>query len=243
MKFITSRYLTLTLALILSCAIITQAALTPESLKNAVTTSNRQLSPPLQTVRDRIKAAGGCNANICFAVDGSGSISTQEFINQLDFILSVSSIVTVDNAAELAAAQYSSAVTRISPLTANIARFNEIVENTKDRQVRGQSFVVGGINYCFSQLARRVGEPSFIVLLGDGRSNIGSNAVARANLFRRVGGFVAAVGAGFADTRQLLAIAGGNKELLYEVDDFFDVLKLQLIVEDVTAKICGIEEF
>eukprot|EP00171_Calliarthron_tuberculosum_P002174 IDg2174t1 len=75
-------------------------------------------------LRRRIKAAGGCNANVCFAIDGSGSITREEFENQKNFVLDVVSVIAVDAAAEVAAAQYASAVSPITPLTPNTARFN-----------------------------------------------------------------------------------------------------------------------
>jgi len=111
------------------------------------------------------------------------------------------------------------------------------------RQTGGASFVVGGVNYCFSQLFRRRGEANKIVLLGDGRSNIGSQAYRRANLFRRLGGSVCTVAAGFADNSQLLKIAGGDPNLVFEVDNFLDILNLQLIIEDLVFGICGISPF
>ncbi len=192
----------------------------------------------LNDLARRVKAAGGCNANVCFAIDGSGSISEVEFNNQRNFVLDIVSVVSVDDAAEVAACQYASSVNPIQPLTADIAKFNVAVNHT--RQVSGQSFVVGGINYCFSQLWRRRGEANKIVLLGDGRSNIGSSAVARADLFRAVGGRVAAVGAGFKDDTELLRIAGGNKNLVYQASSFRDVLTLQSFIEKLVSQICEV---
>ncbi len=212
-------------------------------IAHAVPTENLQISSrmgfaALQDLKRRVKAAGGCNANVCFAIDGSGSISTAEFNNQKNFVLDLVSVLAVDDAAEVAACQYASAVSPIQPLTVDTARFNLAVDRA--RQVRGQSFVVGGVNYCFSQLWRRRGEANKIVLLGDARSNIGSSAVRRADLFREVGGSVCAVGAGYTDDRELLAIAGGNKNLVFQADSFLDVLTLQSFIEKLVKQICGV---
>ncbi len=205
---------------------------------NKLPMTSRMGTAALIDLKRRIKAAGGCNANVCFAIDGSGSISTAEFNNQKNFVLDLVSVLAVDEAAEVAACQYASAVSPIQPLTVDTAKFNLAVDRAN--QVSGQSFVVGGVNYCFSQLWRRRGEANKIVLLGDGRSNIGSSAVERADLFRKLGGSVSAVGAGFKDDRELLRIAGGNKDLVFQADSFLDVLTLQSFIEGLVSQICGV---
>lgn len=187
-------------------------------------------------LRRKIQAAGGCNVNVCFAIDGSGSISRQAFTNEKDFVLDVVSVI-VDNPVELGAVQYASSVSTITDLTPDDAKFNELIQ-FRTPQLGGLSFVVGGINACFSQLSRRRGEALKLVLLGDGRSNIGSSAVRRANQFRRFGGEVCTVGAGFKDDRELLAIAGGDPDKVFEVDSFDNVLQLERIIEGLALGIC-----
>ncbi len=188
-------------------------------------------------LRSRIKDAGGCNANMCFAIDGSGSISTAEFNNQKNFVLDLVSVLADDETVEVAACQYGSFVSPIQWLTVDTARFNLAVERAN--QVRGQSFVARGVNYCISQLRCRYGEANKIVLLGDGRSNVVASAAASANEFRRIGGSVCAVGAGFKNNKALLQIAGGNKDLVFQADSFLDVLKLQSFIERLVSQICG----
>lgn len=205
-------------------------------IKNELPSTGRLSDSEKEDLRKRIEAAGGCNGNICFAIDGSGAIGAKEFRNEKDFVLDVASVIAVDQPAELAAAQYSTAVSAIHPLTADVASFILAVENTT--QLEGQSFVVGGINYCFSQLWSRRDEAIHIVLLGDGKSSIGSDAVSRANLFRQIGGDVSVVAAGFPDNAQLLAIAGGKQDHVFEVSSFLDVLALQAIIDDLIEQIC-----
>lgn len=200
--------------------------------------THRQNFASVDELRRRVEAAGGCNANVCFAIDGSGSISDTEFTNQKNFVLDVVSVLAVDDAAEVAACQYATAVSPIQRLTPDTVRFNLAVNGAT--QLGGQSFVVGGINYCFSQLWRRRGEANKIVYLGDGRSNIGGEAVDRADLFRLLNGSVAAVGAGFPDNAELLRIAGGDPGLVYEADSFLDVLTLQSFIESLVTQICGV---
>ncbi len=110
------------------------------------------------------------------------------------------------------------------------------------RQVQGRSFVVGSIDYCTSQLLLRVGEPNKVVILSDGRCKFNSTALARLNLFRMVGGSVSAVGAGSKDDGALLRIAGGNKDLVFQVDSCVDVLTLQGSIGRLVSQICGAKE-
>eukprot|EP00177_Eucheuma_denticulatum_P003635 GFKZ01006591.1.p1 GENE.GFKZ01006591.1~~GFKZ01006591.1.p1 ORF type:complete len:227 (-),score=31.62 GFKZ01006591.1:188-868(-) len=186
-------------------------------------------------LRRKVAAAGGCNANICFAIDGSGSIPGQAFINERNFVLDVVAVLA-DNPIEVAAVQYATSVRTISGLTPDLASFNLAVNS--ERQLGGASFVVGGISACFSSLIRRRGEALKIVLLGDAGSNIGSSAPRRADLFRRVGGEVCAVAAGRANDRELLRIAGGDPNAVFDVDSFLDVLDLELIIEGLVLGIC-----
>ncbi len=180
---------------------------------------------------------GGCNANVCFAIDGSSSIPKAEFENEKNFVLDVVSIISRDQPVELAAAQYSTSIAPITRLTPYAASFGKSI--WRGRQIGGASFVVGGINYCFSQLIRRPREANQMVILGDGRSNIGSDAVRRADLFRRMGGSLSTVAAGFADDKQLLAIAGWDRNMVFRVDSFADVLALQKVIKKLVFRVCG----
>lgn len=190
-------------------------------------------------LRDLQRRVAGCNANVCFAIDGSGSISPANFEAQKEFVQDVATIIADGtNPVELAAVQYGTSSSAIIQLTLNTNAFQLAIKRTP--QIGGLTFVNAGINFCFSQLWRRRGEANKIVLLGDGRTTIGSNAVRRADLFRRVGGDVCTVGAGFQDPRELLAIAGGDPARVFQVDDFISALELQYIIEDIVLDICGV---
>ena len=189
-------------------------------------------------LRRRITSVGGCNANVCFAIDGSSSISAVEFENEKNFVMDVASVISSDRRpVELSAAQYSTSIVPVAPLTPDVELFEEVVQSTP--QIGGASFIVGGVNYCFSQLMRRPGEANQMVILGDGRSNIGSKVTSRAELFRSLGGSLSTVAAGFADDRELLAIAGGDRGMVFRVDSFADVLALHKVIEQLVFRVCG----
>ena len=227
MKFFT------TLLMFVVCAACVAAAPTK---KDMLPVSSRLTTAQLLDLRRRVQ---GCNANVCFAIDGSADIDTANFEAQKNFVLDVVTVIADgSNPVELAAVQYGTSASAISALTLDPERFNAAVARTS--QLRSDStFVAAGINFCFSQLFRRRNEANKIVLLGSGRSTIGANAVSRANLFRRFKGQVCTVGAGFTDNSQLLAIAGGDPARVFEVDNFIDVLDLQFIVEDIVLDICS----
>lgn len=201
--------------------------------------------PPLlsddrkKRIRQKIKAAGGCNANVCFAIDGSGSISPEEFNAEKLFVLNVVSLLT-DNPVELAAVQFSTSTNPIQSLTADDEQFIRRVQDTN--QIPGSSFVTGGVNYCLSELFHRPGESNKIVLLSDGQRNIGGSAARAADAFRSLGGSVCVVGAGDQNEQELLGITGGDRSLYFRLDNFLDYVTLADHIESVTLRACSVPE-
>lgn len=184
-----------------------------------------------------IIANGGCNANVCFAIDGSGSVGQAGFDAEKQFVFDIVSIINVDEPVEIAATQYGAANSAISPLTFNSADFN-VALNGATFLNAGFTQIRGGLLYCFNQLRKRKGDANKIVLLGDGRANLGGNPVPIANLFRkRTGGQICAVGVRYQDTQSLLDIVGGDPKKVLTVDDFFE---LKDIIDELVVQICGL---
>lgn len=185
------------------------------------------------------KQVEDCNANVCFAIDGSGSINATEFEAQQFFVQDlVSVLVNDENDVEVAAVQFGFRSSVISRLTADLEQFTLALFDAPQRG--GGTALRKGIKACAWQLRRVRREPIKMVLLGDGRSSKPRAAARRANRFRRVGGEVFAVGTADADGEQLLKLAGGNADRVYEVDNFLDVLAIQVVIEDMVAEICGV---
>lgn len=190
----------------------------------------------------KMQSAGGCNANVCFAIDGSKSISSAEFTNEKNFVLDVVSVL-VDNPVEFAAVQYADGRERISKLTTDDETFILKMNSTKQMS-HPRSHIKGGVNFCFRQLMKRPGEPIKMVVLGDARvknKRIARRTVETTDLFRMNGGDVAVVAAGAKINKKLmLKITGGNEKLLLDVDNFLDVLTLETYIERVVEAICSI---
>lgn len=186
-------------------------------------------------LRNSLKSVGGCHANVCFAIDGGGALSPEEFKSQKNFVLDVVSVIAVDQPVSLAAVQYASRRLSIKRLTRNVTGFILAVNATE--QLGGMSKTVAGITFCDRQL-RRWYMPNKIVLLGHGRSDIGRNAARTAHRFRDSRGDLSVVAAGDSDKDALLSIVGGEKDQVYNVRSFLDVLALQKVIEKLVASIC-----
>lgn len=181
-------------------------------------------------------ASRGCGVNVCFAVDTSGSVSKTQFGLEKDFILDITAIIGVDSRSKFAAGQYGARTYKISSLTSDVSGFNLDV-NRADFQNDPATSVGSGIVFCDRQLRRERGDANKIVVIGDGRNNLGGDPVRRADNFRkRTGGEVSTVGIGFKDTRALTAIAG-SKARVFSIDDY---VELSFIIEDLVYDICGI---
>ena len=159
-------------------------------------------------------------------------MSSQNFRQQQTFVLNVAFVLL---SGELAAVQYGSTTSPISRLTADLGAFALAVDSAT--QLLSPTTAAGsGINFCIGQLLEKSGKANKIVLLGDGRSSVGPNAVRSADAFRLLGGEVCAVGVGSFDASELLAIAGGDPEKVFEFNDEFD---LAFSIVNLADRICG----
>lgn len=173
---------------------------------------------------------GACNPNVCFALDGSGSVSSDDYRAQKEFVEIVSALIGVDKSAHFAAVQYTRTLHEISPLTSNQDSF--LIKVNRDQPKGGATFVPAGLAYCVKELLPRREDANKLVLLGDGRNNFGSGRLTAP--LRRFKGEVCAVGVGNIKKRNLIKIAG-HPSRVFQVDDFFS---LAFLVEDLVSGIC-----
>lgn len=187
-----------------------------------------------QAAMKRVQAEG-CNANICFGIDGSGSVNLTEFQKAKDFVKDIVDIIAVDQEAEFCAVQFSLTNDAISPLTAD--KFAFLNALAREPYISGGATAIGAaIVYSDFQLSRRLGEANKIVVITDGRNNAGGDPVRRANNFRRrdPNGRVCAVGIGKTLKAPLEEIAAGEPVL--EVDEY---VQLATIVDNLVNAVCG----
>lgn len=161
----------------------------------------------------------GCHANVCFALDGSATITPEAYTVEKDLVTRITRILTRRGAVPgLAAVQYGLANHAVSPFTKDRSDFLRAVSASQQHGDEG-SFVTAGLNYCFGALLDVDAGAKTIVLLGDGRATIGSDPADRANLFYLSGGQVLVAGVGDSpDVEALTRIAGGNSQNVFMVD-------------------------
>lgn len=163
-----------------------------------------------------------CNINLCFALDASTSITSEEFDGQIFTV-----IRTVRRLAQLfrvgrlglAAVQFSAGTQTISSFSTQRRDFISAVRSAVQASAP-ESFPTGGINFCFNELFDRNSREKRIVVLGNGQSTLGSDPGERADDFRAEEGKVFAVGVGTSqNTDVLLQIAGGKTENLFSISN------------------------
>jgi len=192
----------------------------------------------VEELREEIVAQGTCNANVCFALDGSRRISSTNYRRVQDFVQLVTAIVGVDTRAAFAAVQYGRRIRPISRLTNDVDSFLKDVDNSVSLRAR-RSFLVDGLSFCIHELWPRTEDVNKIVILGDGRSPRGGNPVPLARRNRRPRGNmdICAVGVGFGNPRRLRRITGSSSRVL-AIDGYFDLLD---IIDQLVAEICGLD--
>ena len=193
------------------------------------------ISTLVYKLQEKIKAQGRCNPNVCFALDGSGSISEDEYRTQKEFVQLISAVIGVDEDSAFAGVQYGLRAIGISRLTNDVDAFLLRVEGSVHKRAR-RTFISSGLAFCIQELRRRAEDANKIVLLGDGRSTFGGNPVPIAKKFLPPAGngSIAAIGVKFADTSRLEAITGDPDKVL-AIDEYFELLDL---IEDLVADIC-----
>lgn len=189
-----------------------------------------------------IRGVTSCDPNVCFAIDGSASLGEEDFNLQKDFVAIIAAIVGAEPGAQFAAVQYGLVNKPIRNLRFNPDNFLLLLEAAEFARAR-RTFIGAGLAYCVSQLGRRRGEPSKIVVLGDGRSTYGSltgalspTAIADRWRARSPANRVCTVAVGFADTSLFEQIAD-NPGLVLEVTDWMRVLNiLRELIRDICAR-------
>lgn len=185
-------------------------------------------------IREKLAANGGCRANVCFAVDGNGSISSSEFSNEKMFVKEVAYVIGSD--ARLAATQYDNENHPIFHLENDMHAFINAVEITD--QEGGATNIATAINWCGSQLSEVPGQPSKVVVLGDGFHNAVLDPVSAVQQLP-LGTVVSIVATGIGIEQDLLdSLTENNPDLSFTVDSFNDAGTIAEIMESLIYAIC-----
>lgn len=190
-------------------------------------------------LQDRIIKRGGCNRNICFALDASKNLRAIDFALQRDFIALIAATLTVDSDVNISAYEYAPGISRIWRLSRNINDFLLRLENLRQSRSRSTTFLDGAIDGCnrelrpFSSL-----DANKLVVIGNGKTRPFQERLVRraADRFRRRTGAICAV-----------AVEGANRELFSQISDkpdrvidVTDVFRFDEILNEVVQNICNL---
>lgn len=189
--------------------------------------------------------ANGCDPNVCFALDGSRSVSDEDFELQKDFVQLVAATISVDPEGTYSAVQYGLGLKRISSATASIGSFLDRVEDSPQMKARS-TFLAPGIGYCIRALGQKrfKNEPKKIVLIGDGSTNYDSKSppLDPTSIIRRwkkqsKTHSLSAVAVNFDDISMWKKLVGGRKHV-FTVNQWFQLLN---VLEKLVIDICDLE--
>ncbi|CAN8076199.1 unnamed protein product [Agarophyton chilense] len=188
-------------------------------------------------------AEGGCDPNVCFALDGSRFIDEDSFLLQKDFVKLVAGVISLDEQSQFAALQYATTTSTISELTMDANDFLLKVDSAVQSKAP-RTFIAQGIFGCMLQLMRTPNEANHIVLLGDGADSdvnrlfsAGSSFIVKSFL-RNANNQISAVAVGFDDTSGLEEVVG-SADRVFTVGEWSEVVD---VTAELVADVCGIEE-
>eukprot|EP00178_Gracilaria_changii_P014139 TRINITY_DN4012_c0_g1_i1.p1 TRINITY_DN4012_c0_g1~~TRINITY_DN4012_c0_g1_i1.p1 ORF type:complete len:244 (-),score=40.30 TRINITY_DN4012_c0_g1_i1:296-1027(-) len=225
-----------------------QATVSPSSAQARIDNLNTPLlaDPINQAVVSeaiQIAADTNCDPNLCFALDGSGSISEDEFQLQLDFVNIIAGVVALDQGSQYAGIQYGLRPRFISRLTNDADQFLLDVKSTLQLK-SPRTFIAPGIAGCMRQFRSVPGEANKIILLGDGRSTFDSRdppldppSIAQ-QFLSEPNNAISAVAVSFPNTAMLEAITG-TPDRVFKVDDWFSVLD---VITELVEQVCGFDQ-
>lgn len=186
----------------------------------------------LRALREDVQNIG-CKVNICFAIQGGGSISPIDFQDQINFLDLIANVLTTDDNGGLCAVQYGRLATPISFLTDNRPLFAKRLDMAT--QVGGnQSNIAAALGYTAFQLRPQKGANK-IVLFADGFESVGSNPKRIAQKIQEDGIQLCAVGVGEFSVARLQDIVGSPERVL-ATDGFFELLE---IIDALVYEVCG----
>lgn len=185
--------------------------------------------PKLQRII-KMAQASSCLTNICFALDGSDTLTPADYLSQKRFAAVIPAIFSLNNPnTAYAAVQVTDRLTPISTLTTSA---NNFILNVQGSQFANsqRSSILPGITFCQQQLARRPGQAKKIVVFTNGR------AMTMNSYMGETADSICAIGVGNQNSEVLRAIVGGDRTKVFQVTDFSGFLD---VVEGLVREVCS----
>lgn len=200
------------------------------SRRGPLANNNLLTSANLRTFR-RVQRNLSCPKNICFALDGSEAVSRQEYGRIVSFAQVVAAIIRGDERSQFAAVQYGLRNIEI----ASLGRRGFLRSLGRSRAAGAQrTFTSAGLGFCINELRGSLRESSVIVI-GDGRSNFGTDPRLLVERFFNDDMRLVSVGVGFGSQARLRESLGGRDNVI----SLNDYSSLQRSVVRVVRAACS----
>lgn len=190
-----------------------------------------------------------CAASVCFAMDGSASISDAEYELQQSFVAAAVAILGGYADTKVAVVEYGGITDPIFPLgTPNDFTLIDILTDISSQSIL--TFIGPALGWCETQFRRSPNAVQKMVILGDGQSSLGdigrigftrfgAVGISRAFVRRSVGNDVCAaiIGRGKIDQNKdfFLAMVLDRRNRLFGVPRWLDILN---VIENLFIDIC-----
>lgn len=186
------------------------------------------------------RLAARCAPNVCFALDGSGSMGVENYELQKEFVLLVAAIVGADDKSTFAATQYGGVN---KPISRTTDAQNFIVNlQGSEYQAAPLTFLNAGLLFCTSTLAKFRGAPAKVIVFGDGGANFGrefgplsGRRVASKFRNRSPANEICAVTVAYEGKPQLFVDIAGARDQVVGVDGWPKILN---VLRSLVRSIC-----
>ncbi|HRA65894.1 MAG TPA: VWA domain-containing protein [Caldilinea sp.] len=208
------------------------------------TSSDSQSASPIDYVAPSATDVQLCQIDLVFVADGSGSISSADFLQIKQFIRTFIGNINVGaQGTKAALVQFSSEGDgRVEQtLTDNATTINAAINNMV--QLNGNTDIQEGIQLAAAELQARgrPNTPRVIVLLTDGEHNQPGDPVLESTNFKQAGGYVFTIAVGSAVNRNELIRISSQPYTRY-LYDVTDANSLSAILNSLSENVCSCAE-
>lgn len=201
--------------------------------------TREQFLEAIQIIRSRYP---NCRPNVCFGLDGSGSISNEDYNFQKAFVVLAVATLGGLNGSKFAAVEYGAIVDPIVELQTPTAQ-TLLTINADQSQSASLTLVGPAIQWCSTQMELTPAPVNKIVILGDGRTSVldnnsdfGAQALAQKFASASVANAVCGGLVGGGNKDFFLELVGGAEERVLESDQWSNIIN---IITAFVEQICG----
>lgn len=196
---------------------------------------------PYSVLKRRVQRRGECPSQVCFALDGSNSISERDFGIVQTLTRSIAGVVGVAGGTSFSAVQYGTRTSIIQTSTSNVGEFRRAVLGaTYSRASR--SFLTAGFSYCVRTISRtrRLKRTSSVVVIGSGQTAVLSRFLTPVVSSVRPA-TVYAIGIGASQNRDnLLKLTNGNNSRVFTIGRRQRDSSVVEVVRRVCRRMCSL---